>query len=174
MRNMLLHWIPYRHLPDAAGYRPFRIPYNLMACIFPEAHPPQRQAGFGLPWIGGTAYFFLESKASHSFRSTRPDPGITPRPRHSESQGSISSSISFCASGLPLTFYHTGIAIHKERFSFLKTYQCNSQCRKQLLRCKACHHTTDAFLCQMLAERSSCDRIDMSGIKEHIRTAFNA
>lgn len=130
MRNMLLHWIPYRHL-QCCGYRPFRIPYNLMACISPELVSDRQDCALDRRHC----IFFLASKASHSFRSTSPDPGIR-RPRHSESQGSISSSISFCASGLPSLFTTTGIAIHKERFSFLKTYQCNSQCRKQLLRCK--------------------------------------
>ena len=38
MRNRLLHWIPYRLLPDAAGYRLFQILYNRMAYIFPGAH----------------------------------------------------------------------------------------------------------------------------------------
>ena len=69
-------------------------------------------------------------------------------------------------------FYHARITVYKERFSLLETDQCNCQRRKQLLRCKSCHYTTDALLCQTFAECSPCNGVDMSRVKEHIRTAF--
>lgn len=59
---MLLHWIPYRHLPDAAGYRPFRIPYNLMACIFPEAHPHSDRPDLACPGSAALHIFFWHQR----------------------------------------------------------------------------------------------------------------
>ena len=165
MRNRLLHWIPYRHLPDAVGYRPFRIPYNLMVCIFPEAHPRNDRLDLACPGSAALHIFFWHQRLPTPSGAPARTPGSHPgRAIRNRRVPSVHRSAS-APPGFPHFLPHGDS-------SSQKTYQCNSQCRKQLLRCKACHHTTDAFLCQMLAERSSCDRIDMSRIKEHIRTAL--
>ena len=78
MRNMLLHWIPYRHLPDAAGYRPFRIPYNLMACIFPEAHPHSDRPDLACPGSAALHIFFWHQRLPTPSGAPARTPGSHP------------------------------------------------------------------------------------------------
>lgn len=63
-------------------------------------------------------------------------------------------------------------SLQRKVFPSWKRTMCNCQRRKQLLRCKSCHYTTDALLCQTFAECSPCNGVDMSRVKEYIRTAF--
>ena len=78
MRNMLLHWITYRHLPDAAGYRPFRIPYNLMACIFPEAHPHSDRPDLACPGSAALHIFFWHQRLPTPSGAPARTPGSYP------------------------------------------------------------------------------------------------
>ena len=169
-RNRPLHWIPYRLLPDAAGYRLFQIPCSPTVCIFPE----HIATATGRIWSAfhlwhlifdtGIKLLPLRSQFHAGCRNHA-------QPRHSESQASIIHPQYLCFSASVLC-HHTRITSLQKWFALLKLHQGNCQRCHQFFCGKSCHNTADTFLGQCLAQTCSGDGVDMARIQKHIRTSL--
>ena len=113
------------------------------------------------------------SQAENSSRSCKPDWGMTPKPRHSESQGSYIQP-SRLGRAAPLFCNDAGIAVFKERLSLRELGQDDGKGREQFFGCKAGNDAGHPLLHHGFAGLGAHDGIDVTGIQESIGTAFMA